>query len=67
MKSNHRSHTQFRMMLFCMLIIACDSDNLTQPENMDVLDKGFPVGKPRFLTQPAMRSRRPRQIFRVTG
>ena len=45
MKSNHLSHTQFGMMLFCMLIVACDSDNLTKPENMDVLDKRLSGGE----------------------
>ena len=45
MKSNNLSHTQFGMTLFCMLIIACDSDNLTQPENMDVLDKRLSGGE----------------------
>ena len=45
MRLNHFSYTLFAVMLFCMLIIACDSDDLTDPEKMDVLDKRLSGGK----------------------
>ena len=45
MRLNHLSYTFFVMMLFCILIIACDSDDLIDPEKMDVLDKRLSGGE----------------------
>ena len=45
MRLNHLSYTSFAVMLFYMLIIACDSDDLTDPEKMDVLDKRLSGGE----------------------
>ena len=45
MKSNHLSYVLFLITLLCTLIAACDSDNLTDPEKMDVSDKGLSGGE----------------------
>ena len=45
MKSNHRSYVLFPIMLLGVLITACDSDNLIDPEKMGVLDKGLSGGE----------------------
>ena len=45
MKSNHRLYVLFLITLLCTLIAACDSDNLTDPEKMDVSDKGLSGGE----------------------
>ena len=45
MKSNHRSYVLFFITLLCTLIAACDSDNLTDPEKMDVLNRGLSGGE----------------------
>ena len=45
MKSNHRSYVLFFITSLCTLIAACDSDNLTDPEKMDVSDKALSGGE----------------------
>ena len=45
MKSNHRLYVLFLITLLCTLNAACDSDNLTDPEKMDVSDKGLSGGE----------------------
>ena len=45
MKSNHRLYILFFIALLCTLISACDSDNLTDPEKMDLLNKGLSGGE----------------------
>ena len=44
MKLNHLSYTLFPMMLVCMTIAACDSDNLTDSDKIDVPNKGLSGG-----------------------
>ena len=45
MKSNQSSSALFLITLFCMFLIACDSDNLTDPEKMDALNRGLSGGE----------------------
>ena len=45
MKLNHLSYTLFPMMLVCMTIAACDSDNLTDSDKTDVSNKGLSGGE----------------------
>ena len=54
MKSNHRSYVLFLITSLCILIAACDSDNLTDPENVAVSDKNFQAGRRPFLMRQAM-------------
>ena len=45
MKLHHLSYVLLLIALFCTLITACDSDNLTNPEQMDILDKRLSGGE----------------------
>ena len=45
MKSNHPSYVLFPIALLCILITACDSNNLTDPEKIDVWAKGLSGGE----------------------
>ena len=44
MKSNHRSYILFLIVLLYSLIAACDSDNLTDSDKIDVSDKRLSGG-----------------------
>ena len=44
-QSNHLSHILFLIVLPCMFLVACNSDDPTDPEKMDLLYKAFSGGE----------------------